>query len=200
MKKENKFRKFFTLNPRHEGGFTLVELVVVIAILAILAGVGSAGYAGYIKAANKGNDKVLVGNIMRALETGANTTMFKPDDSMMVGVTSYPVGLIVLTTEGTTVRTSAASVKDTGECEFVTTDVAVKTPISIAVSCTVCSKSGTETAYKVETKTITFCATHSKNISLLNAQETYATGYEYEYTGWQSHKASRDHDIKITAT
>lgn len=97
---KNKFRKFFTLNPRHEDGFTLVELIVVIAILAILAGVGSTGYAGYIKAANKGNDKVLVGNIMRALETSAYSgyNEFAVEGQFSNGI-QIPVGFVVVSNE-----------------------------------------------------------------------------------------------------
>jgi len=97
---KKKLRNFFTLTRKANAGFTLVELIVVIAVLAILAGVGSAGYAGYIKAANKGNDKVLVGNIMRAIEMGTNTTMFVNEDSFKMGSLAFPVGFVTLNAEG----------------------------------------------------------------------------------------------------
>ena len=70
MKFRKSWKRFWTLDRHHSDGFTLVELIVVIAILAILAGVGTVGYSGYIKSSNKNADKVLVGNIIRAIETG----------------------------------------------------------------------------------------------------------------------------------
>ena len=73
------------------GGFTLVELIVVIAILAILAGVGTVAYTGYIKAANKGVDKQMIGDLIYAstLADYANPGLF--EDS---------VGMIILSTNG----------------------------------------------------------------------------------------------------
>lgn len=101
MELKQKWRRFWTLNRHHEDGFTLVELVVVIAIMAILAGVGSAGYTAYLTSSNKGNDKVLVGNVMRALETAAYsyTADFAVDGQYSTGL-QIPVGYVVLTTEG----------------------------------------------------------------------------------------------------
>ena len=100
MNLKKKLKKFFTLKRRANDGFTLVELIVVIAILAILAGVGSAGYAGYIKASNKGNDKTLVGNVMRAMETSAYSMMV---DFAVAGQYSdglqIPVGFVVMSDE-----------------------------------------------------------------------------------------------------
>ena len=60
-------KKFFTLDRHHDGGFTLVELIVVIAILAILAGVAVPAYSGYIKEANKTADQNLVSEVAKAL-------------------------------------------------------------------------------------------------------------------------------------
>ena len=73
------------------GGFTLVELIVVIAILAILAGVGTVAYTGYIKAANKGVDKQLIGDLIYAstLADYANPGLFENS-----------VGMIILSTDG----------------------------------------------------------------------------------------------------
>lgn len=103
MKFKKKLRKFFTLTRKGTGGFTLVELIVVIAILAILAGVGSVGYSGYVKNANKGNDKVLVGNIIRALETSAYSEYvdFALDGQYSQGI-QIPVGFVVVCNEALT--------------------------------------------------------------------------------------------------
>ena len=122
MKLKRKLRKFFTLTRTANGGFTLIELIVVIAIMAILAGVGSVGYGGYIKAANKGADKKLVGDIMRAIETGTNSYAFVSDDSFKMGSISYPVGFIALSTDGSSVVTSSTEMTEgieAGSCEFV---------------------------------------------------------------------------------
>ncbi len=79
-------------------GFTLVELIVVIAILAILAGAGSVGYSQYIAAANKGADKQLVGNIMRAIDTATNSHAFDFDAGTQVSNQGLqvPTGFVVL--------------------------------------------------------------------------------------------------------
>ena len=58
---------FFNLNPHHNGGFTLVELIVVIAILAILAGVAVPAYSGYITKANMQADIALASDVAQAL-------------------------------------------------------------------------------------------------------------------------------------
>lgn len=62
-----KFKGFFNWNLRHDGGFTLVELIVVIAILAILAGVAIPAYSGYVTKANKVADQTLISDVANAL-------------------------------------------------------------------------------------------------------------------------------------
>ena len=100
MNFKKKLKAFFTLDRHANGGFTLIELIVVIAIMAILAGVGTAGYGAYVTASNKGNDKVLVGNVMRALETAAysNVADFAVAGQFSDGL-QIPVGFVVLSSE-----------------------------------------------------------------------------------------------------
>ena len=107
---------------RETAGFTLVELIVVIAIMGILAGIGTAGYGGYINYANKGADKQLVGNIVRAIETGTNSTMFVNDESHVLGSVTYPVGVIALTNTQSQVLASTSTHGTTdvdGTCHVV---------------------------------------------------------------------------------
>lgn len=186
MNLKKKLKRFFTLRRRADDGFTLVELIVVIAIMAILAGVGSAGYAGYIKSANKNADKVLVGNIMRAIETGTYSTMFVPPEPLSVGVTTYPVGFVSLNTEGCTVLTSASTEKEvSGECEFVYNEnITYVVPKNVILTCASNSAhKSVGTTYTLKTETVTYCKTHSVNLphTLTAANSnSYATSYTYD--------------------
>lgn len=157
MKK--KLKRFFTLSRRHDG-FTLVELIVVIAIMAILAGVGSVGYAGYIKSSNKGADKTLVGNVIRAVETGTYSTMFASNESFQKGMTSFPVGVIVLSAEnGCEVASTSSTL------ESSTTECKAKTITNYVPVGGYTVKKGnlvTPDVYTVPaTQSIEFCETHS---------------------------------------
>lgn len=78
------------------GGFTLVELIVVIAILGILAGVGTVAYTGYIKAANKGVDQQLVGDIAYAIQLADYANPGMLDGGGMVILTDTDVPQVVL--------------------------------------------------------------------------------------------------------
>lgn len=63
-----KMKRFWSLQKKTNGGFTLVELIVVIAILAILAGIAVPAYSGYVEKANKQADMTLVSDIADALQ------------------------------------------------------------------------------------------------------------------------------------
>lgn len=104
MKFRKSWKRFWTLDRRHSDGFTLVELIVVIAILAILAGVGTVGYSGYIKSANKNADKVLVGNIIRAIDVAGKSHAFTIDEILQASSNGLqiPLGFVVLSNENFT--------------------------------------------------------------------------------------------------
>ncbi len=100
-------------------GFTLVELVVVIAILGILAGIGTAGYAGYVKNANKKADMVLVGNVVRAVETGVYSYAHPLAEQIQMSGEGlqFPVGFVVITENGMTpMQSGTATHEKTLEC------------------------------------------------------------------------------------
>lgn len=67
MNMKKTWKRFWTMNRNHAGGFTLVELIVVIAILAVLAGIGVPAYSGYIEKTNKVSDQALVAEVANAL-------------------------------------------------------------------------------------------------------------------------------------
>ena len=141
-------------------GFSLVELIVVIAIMAILGGVGTAGYTKYIEQTNKKADMTLVGNIMRAIETGTNSTMFVNDDSKTFAATVYPVGFVTLTKDGTAVMISDTDV------EYVETECVFETIENIVVETkhtkkSDCVSNDTSDYYEISSGNFTYCKTHS---------------------------------------
>ncbi len=176
MKLKKGWKRFWTLNRHHADGFTLVELIVVIAILAILAGVGSVGYSGYIKSANKNNDKVLVGNIMRAIETGTYSTMFVPSESLQISATSYPVGFVVLSTNGTNLLTSGTTItKVEGECVFEEIENVLVETTSTKESG--CYSNESDVITSVSAGKIRYCATHSPTPDVVSATGEYISDY-----------------------
>lgn len=61
-----KMKRFWSLDAKTNGGFTLVELIVVIAILAILAGIAVPAYSGYVEKAEKAADEQLLDTVNTA--------------------------------------------------------------------------------------------------------------------------------------
>ena len=179
MTRKHRWKNFWTLHRKSNAGFTLVELIIVIAILAILAGVGTVGYSGYIKYSKKNADKVLVGNIMRAIEVGTNSTMFVSDDSFKMGAISYPVGFVALSDTGVQVVMSKAQmskeeVKEAGPCVFET--IKVDTLEEDTWKCPENSREQKAIKKLVEDKEVTYCAAHSKPV-FWEAGVPYISGY-----------------------
>lgn len=184
---------------KNTAGFTLVELIVVIAILGILAGVGTVGYSGYVKNANKKADMVLVGNIMRAIETGTYSTMFTPSDSMAISATTFPVGFVTLSTDGANLLTSGTTISTVeGACEFVELENAyevVSTSVSFDCTSFLCNETVNGTRYTVTSHgTMKYCRTHSNFVT------EAVTNKEYHSTTGISHKSGSNNDEKTTET
>ena len=67
MKKNNFWKRFWTMDVHNHEGFTLVELIIVIAILAILSSVAVVGYSAYIKKANQSADNTMIAEVKHVL-------------------------------------------------------------------------------------------------------------------------------------
>lgn len=169
-------------------GFTLVELVVVIAIMGILAGVGTVGYSGYVKSAQKKADQTLVGNIVRAIEMGTQSTMFTHDDSFKMGKLAYPVGFITLSDTGVQVVTSKTQmkpneVKEKGACVFETIEDVLVTQNHPYTS--TCGKT-TGTTQTYTTGSVTYCTNHSLVAPVIENSDgkTYTADYTHAKGNW----------------
>lgn len=180
MDLKKKWKRFWTLNRHHDAGFTLVELIVVIAIMAILGGIGTAGYGGYIKATNKNADKKLVGDIMRAIETGTNSLMFVNDDSFKMGSISYPVGFIALSADGSSVVTSSSEMTEAveGNCQYQTIENIVI--VGSVKKDTGCYKSHNNYYTTVSLPTsIEYCTVHSPEPIIKTLSGQYISDYTH---------------------
>ena len=163
MKK--RLKKFFTLSRNHDG-FTLVELIVVIAVLAILAGAGTVGYSGYIKSANKKADMVLVGNIMRAIETGAHSYIVELEQVLQASEkgAKLPIGFVVLTKDGLTVMESASTqmaVTANDPCKIESVTLYRKTFSGTDKYNDGCNDIESDVYVVTEVETVSICTTHS---------------------------------------
>lgn len=90
-----KMKRFWSLDAKTNGGFTLVELIVVIAILAILAGIAVPAYSGYVEKAKKAEDEQLLATVNTAFAAACieNGT----DVHSVVGVTDFDEENMVVT-------------------------------------------------------------------------------------------------------
>ena len=166
-------------------GFSLVELVVVIAIMAIIAGVSVPVYNMYIDKANKGNDIELVGEIIRAVEIGVNSTMISAPEPLNFGATNYPVAFIALDSNGYKIYSSKAEKPDvSGECNFVTEKVATLSYTVQTENCdgTLCLGSASGNLYAINTvEEITYCTTHSLATPEEANNSKYPTARSFKY-------------------
>lgn len=120
---------------------------------------------------------------MRAIETGTYSTAFTPPEPLSVGTTTYPIGFVALSTDGCTVLSSSSSEKEVdGECEFVTETVTYVNKTNTTIRCASDSSHTTvEPIYSSDTKTITYCKTHSTSLpSTLTSAKTYPATYSYD--------------------
>lgn len=203
MTKKQKWNRFWTLRKQCNAGFTLVELIVVIAILAILAGAGTAGYAGYVKYANKNADKMLVGNIIRAIEIGTNSTMFVNDDSFKMGDISYPVGFVTLSTGDNGVQiitshTERITGTTEGDCNMQTITYTYVTELGKAgTTCPNGGSSCSKKVYGLATKSVVCCVNHSKFVDTSSDIDT-GKAKTYVHEGTLDSCDRCDHEYKVS--
>ena len=102
MKKNNFWKRFWTMDVHNHEGFTLVELIIVIAILAILSSVAVVGYSAYIKKANQQADRTLISEVKSALE------LYYYDNINEISNEQVTLIYVILGQEGEVVRASSA--------------------------------------------------------------------------------------------
>lgn len=167
-----------TFSRARNSGFSLVELIVVIAIMAILVGVAVPVYGAYVDKSKKAVDIDLVSGITHAIKTGTYSQSFVGDDSFKMGSLSYPVGFVVLTTEGAKVVVSQTEIypPTSGKCEFVTLE-----NVATITEHTVKPCSNSEAVYYSYTKgSITYCKTHSPEPTIEDKSgQTYTSSYKH---------------------
>ena len=141
-------------------GFSLVELIVVIAIMAILGGVGTAGYTKYIEQTNKKADMALVGNVVRAVESGVYSYAYPVDEKLQPSSKGIkiPMGFVVLSENG------AEVVQSTGERTETSTNPCTRSGSKIDVYSVKYYESSTSfgvSGYYLVKSSFNYCTTHS---------------------------------------
>ena len=123
------------LKDRDHAGFTLLELIVAISILAILAGIAVPAYSGYVAEASREADRVLIGSILRAIETSAATGEI-PEGTLVLtadGVEVQPVGYVkpcnIVTLENVTYLVTKQDIRCAAGTLFAPYQVAMNEPV-----------------------------------------------------------------------
>ena len=153
-------------------GFSLVELIVVIAIMAILGGVGTVGYTKYIEQTNKKADIATVGNVMRAIDTGAYSTMFTPPESLSLSATTYPIGFVVLSSEG-----NVQAIQSGTEIDYHDGDCVEKTITYNFITKSYDGMFIKKEKYSRKEMSVSYCSTHTINMPIkTDSKTTFGSG------------------------